>query len=276
MLLFLLCLLFCSAYAAVPEKTLNNLVRVYALVGTNLSLDSMKTPQIDELTSLSWIKQEDNPNKNLQSFFFIGQKLCEVTKDKITVFNYYPLEFSCANVTLYLYNLKTDDSGLYNGKAHTKELEHNTYVRLYVIDIPPPKCDITSRYLGIQATGEDYCLIEINCTNSKYPAVVKFNGRQSNFYHYVSENGNKELPNFYETHITINGTHKSFHFNYPFNDLCQTTSTLQYNDNVQVVLILLIVVGLIIISASLILLYCHRKKIKAEVQHQPVHICLEK
>lgn len=74
MLLFLLCLLFCSAYAAVPEKTLNNLVRVYALVGTNLSLDSMKTPQIDELTSLSWIKQEDNPNKNLQSFFFIGQK----------------------------------------------------------------------------------------------------------------------------------------------------------------------------------------------------------
>lgn len=52
MLLFLLCLLFCSAYAAVPEKTLNNLVRVYALVGTNLSLDSMKTPQIDELTSL--------------------------------------------------------------------------------------------------------------------------------------------------------------------------------------------------------------------------------
>ncbi|QOV03162.1 E3 31.6 kd protein [Human adenovirus 41] len=276
MKLWLLRVLFCSAYAAVPEKTLNNLVRVYALVGTNLSLDSMKTPQIDELTSLSWIKQEDNPNKNLQSFFFIGQLHREVTKDKITVFDYYPLEFSCANVTLYLYSLKTDDSGLYNGKAHTKELEHNTYVRLYVIDIPPPKCDITSRYLGIQATGEDYCLIEINCTNSKYPAVVKFNGRQSNFYHYVSENGNKELPNFYETHITINGKLLSFHFNYPFNDLCQTTSALQYNDNGRVVLILKRVIKVISFLGTLTVHHCHRQTIKAEVQHQPVHICLEK
>lgn len=82
MLLFLLCLLFCSAYAAVPEKTLNNLVRVYALVGTNLSLDSMKTPQIDELTSLSWIKQEDNPNKNLQSFFLLVKNSVKLPKTK--------------------------------------------------------------------------------------------------------------------------------------------------------------------------------------------------
>ncbi|AYV33755.1 E3 31.6K [Human adenovirus 41] len=276
MLQFLLCLFFCSVYVAVPEKNFNNPVQVYALVGTNVSLDSMKTPKINELTKLSWIKQEDNPSKNLQ-FFFIGQKLCEVTKDKITVFKYYPLEFSCANVTLYLYNLKADDSGLYNGKAYTNELEHNTYFMLHVIDIPSPKCDITSRSLGIQATGEDYCLIEINCTNSKYPAVVKFNGRQSNYHHYVSERGgNKQLPNFYETYITVNGTHKSFHFNYPFNNLCQSTSALQYNDNVQVVLILLIVVGLVVISASLIFLYYRHKKIKAKVLHRPVHICLEK
>ena len=86
MLQFLLCLFFCSVYVAVPEKNFNNPVQVYALVGTNVSLDSMKTPNINELTKLSWIKQEDNPSKNLQ-FFLLAKNSVKLPKTKSLFLN---------------------------------------------------------------------------------------------------------------------------------------------------------------------------------------------
>ena len=259
-------------------NTLDNPTVVNVLVGSNYTFNSVFSRFMDRL---SWIIEEDigkNPYKTSDSFF-IGYKLCEVTQDKLTTFEHYPLQFTCENVALNLFSITPAYAGIYNAKIFINLTEHNTYYKLNVIEIPPPKCEITSRYLGVQATGDDYCLIEINCTNSKYPAKVYYNGRESNFHHYVSERGgNPNLPNFYETIITVNGTHKSFHFDYPFNELCQTTHSLEYDDGdtaLNVFAILIIVLSVLVIIATLILLYCHRRKLQARAKSQPVHIRLQ-
>lgn len=273
-MLSLVLLYLCGFAVSGKGSTLNNPIDIYALIGSNITLKSTYNPQL--LDSLSWIKEEninEVPGKNLEPFF-IGQKLCEVTNDSNTVFQYPYLQFDCANVCLFLYDIQPTYAGIYNSKAFADRLEYNSYFKLHVIDIPPPKCEITSRFLDIQASGDDYCLIEINCTNSKYPAKVMYNGRQSTWRHYVSERGgNKNLPNFYETYITVNGTHKSFHFDYPFSDLCQTTQSLEYNYNdLDLFLILIIVTSVIVLVGCLVLLYCRCKKQKTD---KSVHIPLQ-
>lgn len=151
--------------------------------------------------------------------FFAGIKLCHFKSDGSNItFNYgSPLNFNCNNKSLHLYNLEPKDSATFNVKVTRQNLEYNTYFQLHVIYIPKPQCMVTSFYIAT-----DYCYIQINCTNSKFPNQVLFNGVARPYYNYA-RGGKTRLPEQFFTLINYRGVTENFTYNYPFNSLCQNS-----------------------------------------------------
>lgn len=259
-------LLFVTAVAA---QTLEKPYQLYAEVGSEITIPYCRFTQCpgDVIWYMEMINSPPIFNFTI-SGVFTGQRLCEYTAGSIKTWNYLSLQYNCNHKNLNLFNLQITDSAVYNVKNIEQYVEYNTYYKLNVIYIPEPKCAVTTSYLGRQATGDEYCLIEINCTNSKHPNTVIFNNRSGNYF--VKERGGKgPLPNYYETFFDIYGITKSFTFTYPFDTLCQeinSVDSLTALTDFTPIFISIIVIAVIVIIISIGLFCFYRQKNKSKAK----------
>ncbi|AFD21889.1 E3 CR1 alpha-beta [Simian adenovirus A1139] len=198
-------------------ENINRPVQIFVKSGANVTLQA-NTSNANEVT---WYVEENYIYDNFHTMppFFAGIKLCHFKSDGTNItFNFgSPFNFNCANKSLNLYNLEPKDSATFNVKVTRQNLEYNTYFQLHVIYIPKPQCMVTSFYIA-----PDYCYIQINCTNSKYPNKVLFNGVARAYYNFA-RGGKTQLPEQFFTLVTYQGLTANFTYDYPFNSLCQTS-----------------------------------------------------
>ncbi|AAX19417.1 E3 CR1-beta1 [simian adenovirus 1] len=229
--------------------------------GYNATLQSAYMPDSDQIPHITWYLQTSKPN----SSFYEGNKLCDDSDNRTHTFPHPSLQFECVNKSLKLYNLKPSDSGLYHAVVEKSNLEvHSDYIELTVVDLPPPKCEVSSSYLEVQGV-DAYCLIHINCSNSKYPARIYYNGQESNLFYYLttSAGNGKQLPDYFTAVVefsTYRETYakRPYNFSYPFNDLCNEIQALETGTDFTPIFIAAIVVSLITIIVSLAF-YCFYK-----------------
>ncbi|WOZ23454.1 membrane glycoprotein E3 CR1-beta [Human adenovirus 12] len=239
-------------YAQTAERPL----KVVVEAGRNVTLPHLSgSHQTGHVTWL--VETSDYGSASPDNFIFSGQKLCQFT-DRTMVWPYYNLHFNCENYDLNLFWLKVENSAIYNVKNTVNASETNIYYDLRVVQIFPPKCIITSKYLT-----NDYCHITINCTNSDYPNKVVFNNVSRWYYGYGK--GSPTLPNYFITNFNVSGITKSFNHTYPFNELCDyPTSQSQHSltHTVSTVIFLGIIgFSILIIIAAFIYLCWHRKSL---------------
>ncbi|ALE30407.1 CR1-beta [Simian adenovirus 16] len=206
--LVVLCLIALSA-----AQTLEKPYNVYVKVGANVTLESHQFHNPSLMQEVSWYVETWSSKPS--SSYFSGQKLCQFKKNGANIsWDHDPLQFNCVNKSLHMFNLQPSNSGIYNVKITNDDLEYNTYFNLEVVYIPKPQCTVTSYYVA-----RDYCIIEINCTNSKYPNKVLFNGVLSTYYN-KARGGKHHLPETFATLIDYHGVQQNFSYTYPFNSLC--------------------------------------------------------
>lgn len=235
-------------HAQTSEKPL----KVFVEVGHNVTLPHLM-PDSHETGHVTWlVETADYGVASPNNFIFSGQKLCQFTS-RTMVWPYANLDFNCANYDLHLFRLKVENSAIYNVKNTINASEMNIYYQLTVIDILPPKCIITSKYLT-----NNYCHITINCTNSVYPNKVEINNVTRFYYGYAK--GGPNLPNYFTTKFNVSGITKSFNHSYPFNELCDDP-VFQPQNNLKNTVIFLVIIAfsVLIIIAALTYLCCHKQ-----------------
>ncbi|ALM55130.1 E3 CR1 alpha-beta [Cynomolgus adenovirus 1] len=211
-------LLLLAIIASTSAQSLHKPLQIYAKVGDNLTLQSHEFHNSSLMKEVSWYVELWDDVKPTSTALFMGSKLCQFKEDgSNNTWNYPSLHFNCANKSLHLFNLNSFNSGLYNVKVTNNTLEHNTYFNLQVISIPKPQCMVTSFYIAV-----DYCYIEINCTNSKYPNKVLYNGITKAYYN-SARGGKHTLPEHFYTLIDYHGVQANFSYYYPFNSLCKNS-----------------------------------------------------
>lgn len=204
-------LLFFIATAA--AQTLDKPVQVYVEQGSNVTLQSHQFSYPEQMQEVNWYVELVWDKQ--QSSIFTGSKLCQIKKGGTNItWDHGPLQFNCANKSLHLFNLQTHNSAIYNVKVTNDNIEYNTYFNLHVIYIPKPQCMVNSFYIAA-----DYCIIEINCTNSKYPNKVMYNGKAKSYF-YKIKGGKPHLSETFYTLVDFHGVQKNFSYTYPFNSLC--------------------------------------------------------
>lgn len=128
-------------YAQTAERPL----KVVVEAGHNVTLPHLSgSHQTGHVTWL--VETSDYGSASPDNFIFSGQKLCQFT-DRTMVWPYYNLHFNCENYDLNLFWLKVENSAIYNVKNTVNASETNIYYDLRVVQIFPPKCIITSKYL---------------------------------------------------------------------------------------------------------------------------------
>ncbi|ALE30443.1 CR1-beta [Simian adenovirus 19] len=244
--------------------TLTNASTIFTPVGSNVTFQSYYSPYPNKIPYITWYKQVSS-----DSAFYEANKLCEAGNTTHT----YPhpfLKFDCVNKSLNLYNLQTQDSGLYHATVLVSDIEqHNDIIHLYVIDLSAPQCDVSSYYTN--QTQTEFCLILINCSKVAHRTTIYFNGKYSSTS-FITEYGGTNLPNFYnvtvEFYTATDKMQKTHTIPYDFNDLCQVIispeSSNSLNDFIPI-LIAAIIATFFTISISLTF-YClyKPKKVKFE------------
>ncbi|AZZ86049.1 CR1-beta [simian adenovirus 2] len=249
---------------------------VYVKIGSNKSLETTFLPDPPAIPHIIWYKEVFNSifGPQTPSYYFSGVKYCEISESKNQIWDHYPAEFNCINKSLNFFNLKPSDSGLYQAQVINNSIIYSNYIYLYVIDLPAPQCVVTSYYLEVQHKPSTYCLIEINCSKSEYPAEVFFNGKRSNLHHYVTDTGNKPLPNYFTTTIKAYGLTQTYNHSYEFNDLCNDIIALETSADFTPIFIVTIVVSVIVIILGITYLIYHCRTLKTHKKTKPPEIRL--
>lgn len=236
-------------------QTAENPLKVVVEAGHNVTLPHL-LPGFNKTGHVTWlIETSDYGSASPDNFIFSGQKLCQFTS-RTMMWSYPQLIFNCDNYNLNLFWLNIENSAIYNVKNTVEATERNIYYQLTVIQIDPPNCIITSKYLT-----EAYCHITIDCTNSRYPNKVIFNNVTRAYYGYGK--GSSTLPNYFTTSFNVSGVTKSFNHTYPFSELCAYPSSKNFynSENTLSTIVFLVIIGssVLIILGALIYLYWHRK-----------------
>ncbi|WGH00134.1 CR1-beta [Human mastadenovirus G] len=273
-MIVILFLLFATSYGNIA----NQVIDIYAQVGTNVTLQlpnsTQHLPTLNSALSInhmSWYKEEDFYSIFNQTlpYFFQGQLLCNFFNTEKTKWEHYPLEFDCTNRTLTLFDVRPSYSGIYNAKVYTNFVERNTYFNLFVVDLPRPQCEISSYYVSEPPT-EDSCIITIDCSSSKYPVFVHYNGKRSKRHYFLNERGGGgNLPNLYTTTFDFHNLNHSYSFVYPFNDLCNDIIALETGSDFTPLIIVTIVVSLLVIILGIAYLIYHCRTLKTKPSDAP-------
>ncbi len=248
-------ILFFSLTPIVYAQTAERPLKVVAEAGHNVTLSHL-LPGFNKTGHVTWlIEIPDYGSAPSNKFVFSGQKLCEFANKNLT-WSFPQLIFKCDNYDITLFWLKIENSAIYNVKNTIEATESNIYYQLTVIQINPPNCIITSKYLT-----EDYCHITINCTNSRYPNKVIFNNVTRSYYGYAK--GSSTLPNYFTTNFNVSGITKTFKHTYPFSELCTYPSSENFYNSKETVstIVFIVIIGfsVLIILGALIYLCWHRR-----------------
>lgn len=253
--------------AIVRENSLQNPSQVYVRAGSNLTLQSFYSPYPEDMPRVTWYLQVFDSlfERHTIPPFFTGVILCDISGDIQHVWNHWPLQFNCINKSLHIINLKPSDEGLYNVKVLKDSIQHNTYFRVHVISFPKPECNITTTYLS-----DDYCLINIDCSQLPYPAKVYYNGNESKLHYYLSERGGKKnLPNYFTVGYRYRDLRQNYTVEYPFNELCTDIIALETGADFTPIFIVTLVVSIIVIVIGITYLIYHCKTLKTKKPKPP-------
>lgn len=226
-------------------KTIN----VTAEVGSNLTLYAFRNGEKNNTDDIKWFKE--NEETSVDSLFS-GRALCM----KRIQFSSH-LHFACDGYNLYLMWLHFDYSGVYNVQKTINNTVFNTYYNLTVVQLKQPNCGVTSTFLT-----NDYCHVQINCTAHTQHTRIIYNNNISSWYFNLK--GGPRVKNNYQTNVSVGTVHKIFNHTYPFSDLCQTTYSLEYDeDYITIPCIIIIILSCIALTVEIVcLIFCKPKSRK--------------